>query len=581
MENHLTSKSILEKISYHVVYDVNLHDAIDFAARNGFSGIQVAVEVPRFSPERYTSANQSSIRAHAEKAGIRISLNAPDAVTSLFTTHPALKRGVRDYYEDLFNFARGIGVDLITIHLGLLPTYSQHRIPGTMPVSFDDAHFYESLLKKNLEWICQKCPKEISLCVENYAFDELIQNILGEMLSEGNLFLCWDIAKTFTKELKINSDIESFFLKNIKYVKQCHLHDIVPGFSAHQVIGSGSLNIIDFLIKLQRAPILDYCIEVRPREKALESLNNLKKMLSQFNKQMQHWQNLAFGEPDEEVNSINRLERHLQDQDLITEKVLSIRRQISFLELTHFLFFENLESICSNIGQLTAERPLFTCMTINEERRSAIENYLTCLKSWLESADFPITNSSLFIKIKTLLGQPGRLKKILVERLVVRIEFSLTRTMIPEQQQAPGFSYDRFGGLDDSDDLLVRRLRQEGSALTLDYNQFEQHIAENYVCHHKFFRHLDIIIENIGLERWNARRQLKGTDGYIRAVQTRKYLSALKNWLQPAPPEDSGENPELIQLLGTKTQVKEWLVKSLYKTLFTFSQIMQEIGTSD
>jgi sugar phosphate isomerase/epimerase len=66
-------------------------------------------------------------------------------------------------------------------------------------------------------------------------------------------------------------------------VKQVHLHDIRRDDSgterSHRVIGSGEIDFNYYLGRLSEADVMDYCIEVRPREKAKESLAALKTIL--------------------------------------------------------------------------------------------------------------------------------------------------------------------------------------------------------------------------------------------------------------------------------------------------------------
>jgi sugar phosphate isomerase/epimerase len=62
-----------------------------------------------------------------------------------------------------------------------------------------------------------------------------------------------------------------------------HLHDIRQDEKgnkrSHRVIGSGDIDFTYYLDRLAEADVFDYCIEVRPREKARESLQALKKLL--------------------------------------------------------------------------------------------------------------------------------------------------------------------------------------------------------------------------------------------------------------------------------------------------------------
>ena len=67
---------------------------------------------------------------------------------------------------------------------------------------------------------------------------------------------------------------------NLDHIRQVHLHDFrSEPPRQHRVIGTGFIDFMNFLPRLSKANIVDYCIEVRPREKALESLEALRQLL--------------------------------------------------------------------------------------------------------------------------------------------------------------------------------------------------------------------------------------------------------------------------------------------------------------
>ena len=117
-----------------------------------------------------------------------------------------------------------------------------------------------------------------TVCVESYALDEMSLFLLKPYLDDGRLALSWDLAKTWN-----NVALERFFFSNIDRVKQVHLHDIRTDESGNQkshcVIGTGEIDFSYYLGRLADSDVLDYCIEVRPREKAKESLEGLKTLL--------------------------------------------------------------------------------------------------------------------------------------------------------------------------------------------------------------------------------------------------------------------------------------------------------------
>ncbi len=47
-----------KRFGYHVVYDVDILDAIDFAGKHGFGYIVPDLMVPRFFPERFSQSER-------------------------------------------------------------------------------------------------------------------------------------------------------------------------------------------------------------------------------------------------------------------------------------------------------------------------------------------------------------------------------------------------------------------------------------------------------------------------------------------------------------------------------------------
>src|SRR3989304_803814 len=96
---------ILERISYHAVYDASVLDALEYAKSNGFAGIQLAVELPHLSFESLSEEQIREVEAFAESNGVYITIHAPDEAASLFQHSRFLREGIRNYYRALFEFA--------------------------------------------------------------------------------------------------------------------------------------------------------------------------------------------------------------------------------------------------------------------------------------------------------------------------------------------------------------------------------------------------------------------------------------------------------------------------------------------
>jgi sugar phosphate isomerase/epimerase len=270
-------KHILDRISYHAVYDASILEALEYAHTNGFAGIQVAVESPHLSFESLSHWQIKRIRNYIETKHVYLTFHGPDEVASLFTHSKYLNRGLIDYYRVMFNFAAQVKARLLTIHLGSPVTFRADVKPE-LAVPEEDLSIYRKVAQTNLDTLVELAANRFPICVENYIVNEFNINVLKPYLRKGTLSLCWDIAKSWQKP-----EIEQFLISNLQSVKQVHLHDIRrdnKGYvQSHCVIGSGELDFKPYLEKLAKVDILDYCIEVRPREKAKASLEVLKTLL--------------------------------------------------------------------------------------------------------------------------------------------------------------------------------------------------------------------------------------------------------------------------------------------------------------
>jgi len=268
---------ILERLSYHVVYDESIVEAIEFASRNGFSGIQVAVESPHLSFENLSLTDRAEIRQRKEELDVRIAIHGPDAVASLLEPNPQIRRGILNYYADLFAFANDIGAILTTVHIGHPTVYLTDTIPE-MRFPKVDIKYYMKTLEENIRSIVELARGRGCVCIENYLLEDFVLQVLEKYFTKSQLGLCWDIAKTYYRDGSINEPLQYYMKKNLFAVRQVHLHDLDNRGRSHRVVGTGVIDFKYYLGLLKDFDVLDYCIEVRPREQAIESMENLKRM---------------------------------------------------------------------------------------------------------------------------------------------------------------------------------------------------------------------------------------------------------------------------------------------------------------
>jgi sugar phosphate isomerase/epimerase len=216
----------------------------------------------------------NKITSFIEKHGTYISIHAPDEVTSLFQHSQYLLQGVQDYFGAFFDFAAQVKTRIITIHLGAMISYKTDSTP-VINVPEEDLPVYKNVVTRNLDTLLEMANNRFVICVENEGLDNFNLSVLQPYLDKNKLALCWDLAKSWS-----NPITEEFFLKNLPHIKQVHLSDTRQDEKdtrrRHLVIGTGELDFIEYLNKLSEVDVQDYCIEVRPREKAKDSLEALK-----------------------------------------------------------------------------------------------------------------------------------------------------------------------------------------------------------------------------------------------------------------------------------------------------------------
>ncbi len=269
---------IENKISYHAVYDKSIIEALKFAKNNNFTGIQLSVESPHLSFEHLFHEKRVEIKDFCKNNELYINLHVPDDI-SLFNTNSQRQNGIFEYFKNLIKFANDISSQLITIHIGSMTTFPTDSLPE-QKYPDEDLYFYRNSLKENLERLISLLDEPIILCIENYRIDSLILDVLQPFISNKKCWLCYDVAKAYYNEQHKNIEVSKFFHDNQKSIKQIHLHDVNENGRGHRVIGSGLIDFKKMLLHIPNAPTIDYCIEVRPSSKALESKKNLKRILN-------------------------------------------------------------------------------------------------------------------------------------------------------------------------------------------------------------------------------------------------------------------------------------------------------------
>lgn len=268
-----------KRFGYHVVYDVDIYDAISFANRHGFGYIVPDLMIPRFFPERFNKSERRSIREFALSKGVSISFHGPSDYLNLGTLYPEVRRAVLDRMKLCVDFACDVGAERLTTHIEPPFDFVFAGKKGTFLK--DHWALYRNTLKESLVEISEYSKGRVLICVENNQLSRMAMEVLEDVLPTETLFLTWDIPKSHTSAGKPILQIEDFFMHHLDKVRECHLHDQRRGRHSHDMLGVGEIDFSPYL-KLFAPEDVYFTLEIRPREKALESLRILKGMLLQL-----------------------------------------------------------------------------------------------------------------------------------------------------------------------------------------------------------------------------------------------------------------------------------------------------------
>jgi sugar phosphate isomerase/epimerase len=265
---------LYDHVGYHVVYDDSVSEAINYASRNGFSSVQLDLNLPKFFPENYSHEKRDAIREETGSKNVAITVHAPELGLQSF--HPQILKAVVARMEKVIDFAREICARSVTIHPGLVQSFS---LAGEAPTRITDMYpeLHRRLFGEALVELANYSKGSLFFCIENKEFTKGVMAILHEVIYMSPLYLTWDLAKMYHHDGSLMDEVESFFLKHLDKVRECHLHD-VNNRGQHQIIGTGCVDFKKYLSILSGGEV-NYTIEVRPREMALKSLENLRRFL--------------------------------------------------------------------------------------------------------------------------------------------------------------------------------------------------------------------------------------------------------------------------------------------------------------
>jgi sugar phosphate isomerase/epimerase len=271
------TEHIRGRLSYHAVYEPTIPAALRWAKAAGFRGVQLAIEAPHLAPATLSDDEVPRLASLVRSEALTVSLHAHDRAANLFETAEPLVEGMHAYFRELLEFASAIAARHVTFHAAPAATWPTADRQTSRPDI--DQGLYERAFESNMERLLDSSPRGLVLCVEDGPDDPWIRDLCQPYITSGDLGICWDLAGSYDSQGRKRTDLDNWYRRNVSRVVQVHLHDKVDG-QGHRVIGTGEVDFVEPLALLAEADVRDFVIEVRPKEAAAESRDNLLEMLS-------------------------------------------------------------------------------------------------------------------------------------------------------------------------------------------------------------------------------------------------------------------------------------------------------------
>ncbi len=283
---------------------------------------------------------------------------------------------------------------------------------------------------------------------------------------------------------------------------------------------------------------------------------------------------------DPELVGILQMEHELDEvpawAEIIVERVFR-----DFPSCGHYMFPYWLLNAVNAIGAEEEPERTMACFAVDAVRKRQAQDYVFCLDAWLAGAtpeavaaelhhraERPLDWGQVAADVWEVLGQPTRVKRLLVERLVIMVRSAVKFDTWSEDD--PEFGTDQFLGRRDEHDPRAEAIEKRLEDIWPQWPEYRAWFTEEWwLCAPKAFRLLEYRIWAIGEDAFDgsagtAPGFLQCEDTYIDQDQAgmwwEKFTAALDAWWRGRQSQDA-LYADLARRLGTPDRVKRWLVR--------------------
>ncbi len=265
----LDNRGLQRRLGIQALFDFSdVEEAIDFAARNTFSVLELNLGNIRFGSQLRKAGERVRVRRYAQTAGVKLAIHALEG-PSFFIPSERVRRCAVAELKRTLDWAADIGARNVIMHLGFDMHYGYGG--GNRFTHEEFPEYYEQALLETLAELKSYARNRARLCVENVGGFRFApsRKVLPQLLG-GSLGLCFDIGHIAILPKEQRDEEYAFFQRFHSAVFHAHLHHNNGIKDQHLPLGAGTADVEPYLKLLVNSPAW-LVFETRPREAAITS----------------------------------------------------------------------------------------------------------------------------------------------------------------------------------------------------------------------------------------------------------------------------------------------------------------------